>query len=314
MKMLKKILFLLMLAAALAAGLAGCGEAGQTGEAGQDKTPDTLLFLYEGVGEQHGLAKNDGTIVVPPGDYDCTVYYDEEGRQRFAAKVESTYDPDNVNQYGQPLMTNRTYTFYDTQGEYIKGVGVDLSGANDYDVRFCLGADGSLENSRIFINELDNRGVYQLLDMEGQVVLSQQAAEPGEWKYSYAELLLAEGFMAVSCSFNGEDWLDSENRVDFYTLSGEAIDMGKDYTAIWGLYDALRERPAAYYIADYQGPQGQSLYDVLDREGQVVLSELQRVYSVNGNLFVVSRGFEHGIMNEKGEWVYKESNFNQLED
>ena len=69
-----------------------------------------------------------------------------------------------------------------------------------------------------------------------------------------------------------------------------------------------------YYCATYQVTPDKELCDILDSQGQVLLSGLRDVNCVGPGLFFVEEGFSRGLMNDKGEWLYQESIFDGLED
>lgn len=71
------------------------------------------------------------------------------------------------------------------------------------------------------------------------------------------------------------------------------------------------------YQAAYNGPAGSTLYDVLDSQGNVVLSGLadlaaSSLFNLPDGIFGARQGFERGFMNASGEWVYSESLFTSL--
>lgn len=298
---MKKLCFIMSLLVALC--LAGCGGQAADNSAGEE------LFVYVGA-EGSGLAKADGSMVVEPGDYEFGLVYDlTSGRQSYAEQIVSIRDEEALNQYGEPLLLGRTFNFYDTEGKLIKTATVELeAGGDDGSIVCYQSPDGSLDNARILVNELIVRGKYKVLDTDGNMLLDARVLPPYHCKYSYVYLVLSESVMVVDYSYYGEDWLDGEHGLFFWDISGEGepLTMAQDYTGMGWLYDEMAQRYSGYYMANYEDEEGYMLTDVLDGQGQVVLSGLSELYSMNNGLFTVEKDGVHGIMNRAGEWVYQE--------
>lgn len=74
----------------------------------------------------------------------------------------------------------------------------------------------------------------------------------------------------------------------------------------------------AYFRYGYAGPNGKTLYDVLDENGNAVLKGLALCYSYYGSnglndlpagAFMARKGFYYGWMTPDGQWLYSRSIF-----
>ncbi len=64
----------------------------------------------------------------------------------------------------------------------------------------------------------------------------------------------------------------------------------------------------------YQTGQGNYRTDVLDLEGNIVLSGLKNLYQTDGEYFAVEKGFSAGILDREGNWLYQTSTFQTFGD
>ena len=84
----------------------------------------------------------------------------------------------------------------------------------------------------------------------------------------------------------------------------------------------LSTEDGIYFYGCYNGPGSSWLYDVLDSDGDVVVSGLRTcagyyANSVNGlpeGVFAAVKGFESGWMDLTGQWLYAESIFASSND
>ena len=92
------------------------------------------------------------------------------------------------------------------------------------------------------------------------------------------------------------------------------MQLAEDYFQIDKMYDfyyardihITRRELANYYEAKYQSASGETLVDVLDGQGRVVLSGLTNVSYHGEGIFWVQQGFSQGLMNDRGEWICQE--------
>ncbi len=77
-----------------------------------------------------------------------------------------------------------------------------------------------------------------------------------------------------------------------------------------------------YFRARYDGPNGASLYDVLDVQGNVAVAGLPLCYShytssqnaLPEGVFVAQKGFNYGWMDLNGQWLYCQNIFSAATD
>lgn len=55
------------------------------------------------------------------------------------------------------------------------------------------------------------------------------------------------------------------------------------------------------------------LNNIYDLEGNEIITNARRVHGLGDGLFMVNKGFESGIVNQNGEWVYKVSAFSSID-
>ena len=59
---------------------------------------------------------------------------------------------------------------------------------------------------------------------------------------------------------------------------------------------------------------GKTIYDVLDLDGNILLERVKGVQVLSEDRFWVEKGFYQGLMDRKGNWIYKESVFDSAVD
>lgn len=67
-------------------------------------------------------------------------------------------------------------------------------------------------------------------------------------------------------------------------------------------------------IAAFHGGRTSGLYDLLDPECKVLLSDLKWVESAGNGYYLVEKGFSEGIMDKDGNWIYQTTQFRTLDD
>ena len=106
---------------------------------------------------------------------------------------------------------------------------------------------------------------------------------------------------------------------DIQTYGGEGL--------LWSSAgEAQQYTYASYLTSTASGPlltacrdsrDGSSLYDVLDMEGNLLLRRLGSCYSPDDlpdDCFVARQGFDYGLMDSTGQWLYRESIFSSPGD
>lgn len=311
----KKMAYLLGLVLLLGLGLAGCAEDKPAADLGNQAERPALLYYYDGV------ITTEGDLLFPPGENEYQILLDKQNRQRYVLETENHFDPERQNSYGEALLLGCTFRIYDVQGGLQKELAVQAEGNVNDTVNFYFAADGSLEKSRILVNRLLTEGSLQVLDCDGNLLLTEQVLQPAEisqWQQGYANLTLADNFMNIVYDLYNYNAYSDENNMQggnfFYDLSGQPLESAHKYGYFYNVYDEYNNCVSDYYVAAYEGPQGQFLYDVLDSNGQVLISGLNLVEHFSDSVFVVQQGFNRGLMDAQGNWIYQESQFADLED
>ncbi len=287
--------------------LGGCSETKQAQSINDDdKTP--LLLSYG-----NGIINSEGQIIFPPDSSNCAyqIWQDCEGRQLYVLAEERTYSDTLLDGYNEPLVIAKKFTVYENPGwRILKQVQAP---GNQTDCQIFL--DGNLDKSLVMVNLLKNEHKYQLLDMDGGLLVEKQLEPYAEVGQAYTSLCLADDFLAVNYYIYDLDY-NCTSGVDVYDWQGQPLALARDYEYIWrqSYWFSGDFFETKYYCATYQVTPDKELCDILDSQGQVLLSCLRDVNCVGPGLFLVEDGFSRGLVNDKGEWLYQESIFNGLED
>lgn len=307
--LLKKNL-LLALACLLILALAGCGAEEKTADvAAEPNNPYVYYF--------DGIISIDGKIrFASEFGKEYLILTDYNEQQRYVLETENTYDTERLNEYNESLQTACTYRLYDLQGELQKEVGVQAEGAPNTIARFAFDLDGDLADSRVLVNLLAGEGKFQILDLDGNLLTEEQVLSPEDMtKYtgSYVSLSVVGSFMQVYISMYGAEYVYFEKNF-YYDLSGQPLALAQEYNYLYRMYDSSGQSSLEYFEAGYTNEQGQSRVDLLDKDCNVLVGDLNSIRAFANGVFVVERGFERGLMDAQGNWIYKESVFNELED
>lgn len=195
-----------------------------------------------------------------------------------------------------------SYEFHDlTTGEVKKVYNAD---ANDKTLAF-YAADGTLR-------------VY---DKSTGALLTDLTVELPEKTTSVQ--VSAEGADYVTLTFSRSGSLDHP-LVRLYNAEGliretDMKDFAEDYYFVAFLLFANGQ---PYFRAQYEGPNGTSLSDVLDVQGNVVVAGLPLCYSyytssqnaLPEGVFVAQKGFYYGWMDLNGQWLYCQNIFSAATD
>ena len=103
-----------------------------------------------------------------------------------------------------------------------------------------------------------------------------------------------------------------------YDYEGNAIVPEGKYAAVNPMYvnnysQFSIQAPVGYLDAIYYTPQGVMQHNLLDRSGNVILSNLKEIRFFDGHYIEATKGFYTGLMDLEGNWVYKESIFSSIE-
>ena len=164
-------------------------------------------------------------------------------------------------------------------------------------------------------------GTVRVFDRQTGVLLTDTTIDPVEGQIR----------ASVEPEENGWVWItqyDNDNYVDtavhicgpdgtHKTLDLQTLEKAYNYYS-----PMLATENGVYFYGCYNGPGNSWLYDVLDSNGNVVVSGLRSCYSYytsssNGlpeGVFAAVKGFESGWMDLTGQWLYHESIFASATD
>ena len=209
-------------------------------------------------------------------------------------------------QYAEKLESS-VFTLLDNWGNVLSQAEVPGRG------QFMLPPDGRPEQALILLNKIRTTGGYQLFDASGCLLQERQMVEPSQVDYVYTFNVEAPGFLALNYNVQ-ERGQKTQRWADIYDWQGQPLQLAEDYFQIDKMYDfyyardihITRRELANYYEARYQAASGETLVDVLDGQGQVVLRGLTNVFFHGEGIFWVQQGFSQGLMNDRGEWICQE--------
>lgn len=178
--------------------------------------------------------------------------------------------------------------------------------------------DVGTDDATLAIYALD--GTVRVFDRQTGVLLTDTAIDPVENQvraHVYAE--------------NGWAWIeqddnDSYDATAIHICGPDGIHKTLDPAKLNETYNyyspLLSTEDGIYFYGCYNGPGSSWLYDVLDSDGNVVVSGLRTcagyyANSVNGlpeGVFAAVKGFESGWMDLTGQWLYAESIFASSND
>ena len=214
-------------------------------------------------------------------------------------------------------------------GRFDRGVNtytsgcVVLSGSDDPDSPYTLIDLASGEKTAIQRRDTDYRSgnvavlttdnILKVYDGTTGALLTDVEAAPVEEAQYISVTALPDGYALLQ--------YDDENydTIAIQTYGGEGL--------LWSSAgEAQQYTYASYLTSTASGPlltacrdsrDGSSLYDVLDMEGNLLLRRLGSCYSPDDlpdDCFVARQGFDYGLMDSTGQWLYRESIFSSPSD
>lgn len=180
------------------------------------------------------------------------------------------------------------------------------------EVKLLYNADASDKTLVIYAAD----GTLRVYDRTTGAVLTDLTIDPLEDQTSARVSADGEDYVTVTIN-HSNDYAHPTLR--FYNSTGLLREMtldssGKDYQYINSLVFANGQ---PYFVASWNAPNDAYLYDVLDVNGNVLLSGLRSCYayytfSTNAlpeGSFVAQKGFQYGWMDLDGQWLYCRSIF-----
>ncbi len=309
---------LLALLLVLLLSLAACDTPGKPAEGGQGGT-DTppadapkLLQFYDGSG--YGVITTEGKVIVRGYDYDSTQIWCNAAGEQVAVMQHDPQMSETVrDQWDNPLPESTRFTFFDAWGNTISSVNLDTPG----DAEFAY-YDGDISTGRVVVCA-DGAGRYKILGVDGprRGVSPMRTAPEGyspDYAAGYARMMQNGELLWVNYDVHNEDWSDWRSYADFYKLDGTPVTLAKDYGSVWTVTDELTGKSLPYMLADYNVAGGTRLTDLLAADGSVKVEGISQNHAITDGLIYCQRGFERGLMDFEGNWVYQESVFTELED
>lgn len=178
--------------------------------------------------------------------------------------------------------------------------------------------DVGTDDATLAIYALD--GTVRVFDRQTGVLLTDTAIDPVENQVR-AHVYAENGWVWVQ-----QDDNDSYDATAIHICGPDGIHKTLDPAKLNETYNyyspLLSTEDGIYFYGCYNGPGSSWLYDVLDSDGDVVVSGLRTcagyyANSVNGlpeGVFAAVKGFESGWMDLTGQWLYAESIFASSND
>ena len=178
--------------------------------------------------------------------------------------------------------------------------------------------DVGTDDATLAIYALD--GTVRVFDRQTGVLLTDTAIDPVENQVR-AHVYAENGWVWVQ-----QDDNDNYDAAAIHICGPDGIHKTLDPAKLNETYNyyspLLSTEDGIYFYGCYNGPGSSWLYDVLDSDGDVVVSGLRTcagyyANSVNGlpeGVFAAVKGFESGWMDLTGQWLYAESIFASSND
>ena len=245
----------------------------------------------------------NGERVLGPGRPDeyYSILEDSQGRQRYIMSANRTYTDPDGDEY--PEMLASEYQVYDLQGQLLKSVQL----AGETGVYFS--ADRDLAKSLIVRDLLQTEGKYQVLDLDGKVLLEKAVTLPNDYFDTSVYLCLNENFFVVNMVLYNEDGT-GDSLADVYDWQWQPLMLGGVYPSIFYVdypFGLAYDYGSYYYNGYFRAGSSSSIgpCSFLDKQGKVIAADLDELYYIGGDLFWVQKGERRGVINNQGEFVFQ---------
>lgn len=115
-----------------------------------------------------------------------------------------------------------------------------------------------------------------------------------------------------------EEWGSEDTEYAVQNLeTGEITDIPIDnivFTELLWYYSSDDPMERQYFTAYYENQLGHSRTCVVDQSGTILLDDLKGCIYLGGGVFQVAVGFELGLMDLNGDWLFRQSQFTGLRD
>ena len=185
---------------------------------------------------------------------------------------------------------------------------IDLASGEKTAVQRC---DRDYHSGNVAVLTADN--VLKVYDGTTGALLTDVEVTPIEEACHVSVTALLGGYALLQ--YDDEDY----NTLAIQTYGGEGL--------LWSSADETEQYTYVSYLTNTaNGPlltahrdnsNSSDLSDVLDMEGSVLLRRLGSCYSIDGlpdDCFIARQGFDYGLMDSTGQWLYRESIFSSPSD
>lgn len=284
----------LLLSFVLLLGLAGCGE--PKAEVDVAEQPHVWGF-------GNTCVNANGELILGPGrpnEY-YSILEDNQGKQRYILSFNSTYTDPEGDEY--PEMLESEYQFYDLQGQLLKSL--QLSGESG----FYFAPDGDLAKSLIIRDLLQTEGKYQVLDLDGKVLVEKAVAMPADYFDTLVTLCLSDNFLVVNVVWYNKDGT-GDSLADVYDWQWRPYALDEAYPNIFYvdyLFGLAYGYGSYYYDGYFRAGSSSSIgpCSLLDKQGQVIIADVDELYYLGGDMFWVQKGELRGVINNQGDFVFQ---------
>lgn len=205
-------------------------------------------------------------------------------------------------------ISGRSFQFYDCYGQLIYSVDIERDVSHPGCIKFYALPDGDWQNGLFVVDLLQEEGRYQLLDIEGNVLVD-KTRQLLRQKYDdklQLSVIAADSFVAVSYNdFNPATQLDRKSYLDIYDWQGQPFETEHDYFELLPL-GGFRYADLPFYLAHYHNEKGSLRYDILNAQGQVQLANLSLVDYLGGGVVAATQGWgdmRSGFADLHGRWL-----------
>ena len=216
------------------------------------------------------------------------------------------FDESRVNEYGTAYHVENQYYFYDLNGVLQHQLTLPVQGYLADNNYFQAALDGDWRHSLFFVSNLQSAGSYQVLDINGRLLLEKQLCNPAEQGDCYAYMRLTDKYIIVTYVLYAKEpdetgWYPFVQQTDLYRLDGQPVELPKPYNDVGEIVDTESGE-----IIGYWGNLSSGEEDLLDRNLQVLFSGRYVSNEVIQGLLQAEQDGQRGLIDMQGNWIYRE--------